>query len=94
MTKPKIEDQGNLLGVVSRESLGGLVVGVVVRRQDRVPARPFLRVVLDDAFGEVEAWDTVAVVAGFGVDCVGAVCAVDDGLWLLLSGRWFKWLIV
>lgn len=40
--------------------------------------------VLDDAFGEVEVGDAVGVVAVGGVDCVGAVCAVGDGLFIVV----------
>jgi hypothetical protein len=42
-------------------------------------------VVLDQAFGEVVVWDAVGVSSLGGVDCVGAVCAVDDGLCSLVS---------
>lgn len=48
--------------------------------------------VFDDTFGEVEAWDAVAVVAGFGVVCVGAVCAVGDGLDFLVVKTRILWL--
>ena len=70
------------LGVISRESGGVFVVGVVVSRQGGVPAWALLGMVFDDAVGEIEVGDAVGVVAVGGVDCVGAVCAVGDGLFL------------
>jgi hypothetical protein len=69
-----------LLGVIGCEGPVIIVVRVKVSRKDRIPARAFLRVVFDEAVGQVVVWDAVGVVTVGGVDCVGAVCAVDDGL--------------